>query len=760
MIQKSNVVSAKIFQPEIARIVYECAIHLSANSKHDEAKEVANFSNDIFNLSNQQVPASSLFSHTMPLPELVRRHIQYSCNAPATSKKAECRDGVEMPIPSVTSEQLDEIRMKGNDFFKKGLYNDALKIYSDAIDKTKDTALFDVRLLSNRASVYLKLGQYDEALQDAEGYILQHPKCWRGYARKALALVELKDVQDAYVAASIAFYYKRNVFRDFEPFRKKFGCSMEMRVFVCRDTSDLSAALRSMRNSLIMRNVTTGNPEDLPVIVLENGDYLVSLHSIDSNLFKNDELLIANCILVGSDGECSVTIDDNHGVVFGLVFSAYNIHFHCRFSNCRFLRDSVVKLNHCSFTSSNDTYASFYSTGKLKIDFCKFYNCMKVGLLVESDAEITNSQFYDDAVPLEVRKGGRLIVRRSRMYGNKQGLLIGSQAKECVVEDCAFYDNGTCGITVTNCESNVVLIGSRIYDNDGSGITVVNSKVSIFQNEIRGNSDWGICIGTFGQAVVKKNKIQNNRCGGILVNTHPFIEKSVVECNHISFNSGPGIYDEGFPTQRRENKLHDNKEERNQLTAKSKAKFCYYCKKPGKNLQKCCNCFTAKYCGEECQKSDGKNHQDICDSLLADGSIVLHYFREPMMTRHLPVNEWGPPLDDFKFTLRTSERGPDLLPVGPAYCPPPNTTTMFIVKMSAGFQPGQEPNPSEVRLYDRSLAIDGKLTDAHQIYHLVWQHGAMGQLSKLWKKLFMWVKGPEHGKLRVFINEFPPYQNW
>jgi parallel beta-helix repeat protein len=453
-------------------------------------------------------------------------------------------------------------------------------------------------------------------------------------------------------------------------------------------------------------------------------------------------------------------MDDNHDLFVGLGFSAYNIRFHCRFSNCHFLVGSVVKLIQCSFTSSNDTHASFISYGKLKVDFCKFYNCKKGGLLVEGDAEITNSQFYDDAVPLEVR-GGRLFLRKSKVYGNKQGLLIGSQAKECVVEDCALYDNGSCGIAVTNFASNVEICGSRIYDNDGPGIAVMNSKaVSIFENEIRGNCEWGICISPLSQAVVKKNKIQNNHCGGILVESHPLIpsvEKSVVECNHISFNSGPGIHEEGFPTQCRENKSHDNKEERNQLTAKSEAKFCYYCRKPGKNLQKCFNCFTAKYCGEECQKNDSKKHKDICDRLLADGSIVLNYVRKPIMTHHLPPNERDPAWND---SITTTERGPGLLPVGPTYCPPPNTTTMFIVKMSADSKLVREFNPSMVRLYDRSLKLDGILTDANQIYHLVWKHGAMGQLYKHCKKLFMWVKGPEHGKLRVFINEFPPYQNW
>ncbi len=195
VVKQSGLGSAKIFQPETARIVYECAIHLSANSKHDEAKEVANFANDIFNLSSQQVPASSCFPHIIPLPELVRRHIQYSCNMPTTSKQDECREGEGMTIHSVTSEQLEEMRIKGNDLFKNGSYNDALKMYCNAIDISRNTAYFDVRLLSNRASVYLKLGRNEEALQDAEEYILQHPKCWRGHARKALALVELEDVQ-------------------------------------------------------------------------------------------------------------------------------------------------------------------------------------------------------------------------------------------------------------------------------------------------------------------------------------------------------------------------------------------------------------------------------------------------------------------------------------------------------------------------------------------------------------------------------------
>ena len=743
----------KVFQPETARTMYECAIHLSANSRHDQAKEIANFANDIFNLSNQNVPASSVFLHTIPLPELVRRHIQYSCNMPTTSKQDECPDSVGMRIHPVTHEQLEEMRMTGNDFFRTGGYVDALRMYSNAIDMSQSTALFDVRLLSNRASVYLKLEQYDEALQDAKEYILQRPKCWKGYARKALALFELKDLHGAYVAASLAFYYERNVFRDFQPFREKFDFFLEMGVFVCRDSSDLFQALFKAMG-LEMLNQISNKPKGLSIIILEPGNYLFSVDTLGPNPFSENWTLgrFGNCILVGSEAECSVTFDDDCHVYFNEVFIAYNVNFHSRFSNCHFQPDSVVTLTHCSFESSNHTFTSFCCKGKLKVDCCKFHKCTKGGLLVVGDAEVENSEFYGNgAGGLEVREGGRLLVRKSKMYANKQGLLIGPQIKECIVEDCELYDNEWGGIVV-DCASGVLIKGNRLYDNDEAGVTLENnnSNVSILENEIRSNNDWGIYISNFSQAVVKKNKVQNNKCGGICVDASSAPRNSVIEYNDISFNCGPGIHEEGLGTKRRENKLKDNKEKRNQSTARSEAKLCYFCRKSETNLKKCTNCFVAEYCGRKCQKRDWKNHKEVCDRLLSEGSIVLNYVRKPIIS----PNERNP--------VASGKRAPGLLPVGTKYCPPPDTTNRFIAKMQAGVQAleGKEKDPSVVRLYDRSLKIDGILTGADQIYHLVWQHGAMGQKFNYWKKLFMWVKGPKDGQLRVFTNEFPPYQHW
>ena len=730
----------KVLQPEAARIVYECAIHLSVNSKHDEAKETANFASEIFNLSDQEIPASSIFAHTIPLPDLVRRHIQYSSNPPESEKKDERKDSVEMPVISFNTEKLEKMRMKGNSLFENGRYLDALKIYSDAIDMSKNTDFFDVRLLSNRASAYLRLEKYNEALKDSEEYILQRPKCWKGYARKALALVELKDILSATIAASLAYYFERDIFRRFKPFMKKFGSQLEKRLSVCCNNSNLLVAF-TMAMSMKMCDSYTKKSNGLSIIILEPGNYLLAPVTAEFPF----ALPIGNSILVGSESGCSVTFDDHLGVNFHSTFIAYNVNFFSRFSNCHFLPDSVVKLIHCSFESSNHTFTSFCCKGMLTVDSCKFHSCTKGGLLVVGDAEIENSEFCGNgAGGLEVRDGGRLIVTNSKMYANKQGLLIGPQVKECIVENCELYDNEWGGIVITDCTYGVTIKKNRINDNDESGVALLlNSNALISDNEILRNSQWGITINDSSHAIVKENKICDNQCGGICVETTHSSSKSVIQCNDISANYGPGIKDEEHLSECKDNKFRDNKDERNQSTVKPEANLCYHCKKTNESLKRCSTCFTAQYCGKSCQKGDWSKHKKVCQSLLSDRSILLQYVRKPIMTN-------------------LSRRAPDLLPVDPDYCTPPDTRKRFIVKMQAGVAilEGKELDTSVVRLYDRSLKIDGILTDADQIYNVVWQHGAMGQLFSYWKKLFMWVQGPVEGKLRVFTNEFPPYQYW
>ena len=206
-----------------------------------------------------------------------------------------------------------------------------------------------------------------------------------------------------------------------------------------------------MTNMAIM-NKLVKQLVQLPVIILEPGNYLISLGTIDSSLFEvyRRQFLMGGCILVGVEGKCSITFDDNLDVAFTDVSTAHNINFHSGFTNCYFQPGSIVNLTHFSFVSSNHTFTSLCRKGNLKVDFCKFHNCAKGGLLIVGEAVIENSEFYGNgAGGLEVRKSKLLAVRKSKMYAKRQGLLIGPEAEKCDAEDCELFDNAWGGIVVS-----------------------------------------------------------------------------------------------------------------------------------------------------------------------------------------------------------------------------------------------------------------------------------------------------------------------
>ena len=82
-------------------------------------------------------------------------------------------------------QNIEKLKMEGNKNYRDGLYKEALDVYSAAIDISRGTTVFNVLLLTNRASAYIKLHQLDDALKDANEYISRFPDCWKGYARKA-----------------------------------------------------------------------------------------------------------------------------------------------------------------------------------------------------------------------------------------------------------------------------------------------------------------------------------------------------------------------------------------------------------------------------------------------------------------------------------------------------------------------------------------------------------------------------------------------
>jgi stress-induced-phosphoprotein 1 len=81
----------------------------------------------------------------------------------------------------INPEIADQEREKGNDFFKKNQFPDAVKCYTEAIKRNPS----DPRNYSNRAASYAKLMALPEAEKDCDEAIKLDEKFIKAYIRKA-----------------------------------------------------------------------------------------------------------------------------------------------------------------------------------------------------------------------------------------------------------------------------------------------------------------------------------------------------------------------------------------------------------------------------------------------------------------------------------------------------------------------------------------------------------------------------------------------
>lgn len=87
----------------------------------------------------------------------------------------------------------ENLKTQGNNKFKLGQYESAIKCYTDAIKLKEDEPI----TYSNRALCYINLRRFFEAKRDCDKAINLDPKQIKAYYRRAMALKELMRYQSA-----------------------------------------------------------------------------------------------------------------------------------------------------------------------------------------------------------------------------------------------------------------------------------------------------------------------------------------------------------------------------------------------------------------------------------------------------------------------------------------------------------------------------------------------------------------------------------
>ena len=799
-----NEVKTIVLTRQTSRVIYENAVQLSVHGHQEDAKETERFA---FQILDSYTPSdgnplspedfSKLFPHTLPLPQMLQKTVLYSSRPPPESQNIARNENPQSAV-------IDELRLRGNACFNNGCFKEAVETYTEALEGSKGTNHPDPRLLNNRATAYLKLGRFEECLQDSEEYISIMPNCWKGYTRKALALNGLGIRIPALCSAAIAYYHDTKCCRRYETFRNAF--------------KDLDGKWEVVDSSETLKRSLLNNKKESSrkkVLVLTNSKYEIADGALFTDIGSGGSMFITYTTLTALGNGSNVTI--NCDSLF--------LNKSCFFQNITFSVNNLVhvaasgnvEFHRCTFQNSVSDQPVISILGEATFLECTVRDSKGSGIAVagpNSSATLLKCQISGNgkmdpySFGIRVFNEGRLMVHKCHIYGNIRGIWLdegpttGVPAKGAIITDSEIYDNKyegvvVGGVTWSSPVSPVVIMRrNKIYHNGMFGVraTLNINDVLLEENMVFENLWWGICIHNDSGGLYKGNEICNNKMGGMMVGKQsPGKPPCVVENNFIHDNCGPAFHEgirpserDSFPGElqhvftktlqmlklglqpRRDVPIPNavsaefnfNQCLRNDLGQKhfkeaALKKYCAFCFRRDVELKSCKRCMTATYCGKKCQELHWEKHKYTCKATGKRNAIEV-------------------PLPTIEYCM-TSRTFQGLDPTGPNYAPPPpRDGSRFIVKVQTleagpfgdiidmrGFVSNeQDPNKARMIIYDRSRHVNFYTSCKPRIYHLIMECGMMGVSMSLTKKLYCWAAFKDGKTLRIFTHEFPQVQEW
>ena len=506
---------------ETVRVFNEAGIFFSISQEKVKAQEVQELK--LQSLVNLTTPTTEdgtkLFKHFIDIPLKDRDYklISHCMRQPATEGNSHDVAGNSC---MEREKKADQIREQGNLAVQSRKFEDALELYSSAIDLNVE----DYRLFANRALCYLKLGRPQRALDDCEKCLSLNPRYSKALQRKTWALYDLVKGGADHLNGQRRATLTLAVFFDSSLQRDKTFCEMFPEV-----------------RSLSAREIN--NETQLPIALLaakENETFL--LHEGEYNL--EEFISFTDLQIVGLGKGVTLTcstlcsIFSSSCYFENIIFSKENIGLVCQ------EKKGIIHLNQCGISGGRTTCEDFPEcnggpgciAASLGEPVCnrtgKFGEPSSIsGIIGSPGVQIINGAFglienctiHDcgGGGVLVAKEDARMEVRKCEVYKNHQGGLEAREGGKLIASGNRIFDNGYHGIMLGPSAGECDITGNKIFENRREGMLVItnSNRIHIRNNDVHHNGPFGLSLDDNSQVLISNNRIFENGFWGISAKT-------------------------------------------------------------------------------------------------------------------------------------------------------------------------------------------------------------------------------------------------
>lgn len=583
------------FNFEAIKVLQTTAVFHSLHQRQDKAlADQEQMIRIITTVDLSETEYEELTAITIPLLQQDRLIIQ-NCIASVMTEENDTDDQQISHVPMAP----DVLKSKGNEAFQKCKFHDALQYYTEGIRACSEGDIM-CKLLSNRSQLYIRIGENEKALADANKCIKLASGHWKAYRSKAYAIAGLIDNGSlpstmesvGLASASIATYMDKTCLLEFKMkitypvINYKIVEKPERlrdEIMSMTDRPFITLMLRKGRYTFSEIVLTT---KSVQVIGIEDGVEINTgsalcvcrppkqILAVDIDIEQTIHVHFENIFFV-SEGP-QIQIQSNSIATF----------YHCTFSNGNKGCDAFPKCKgdkgcinppkcKLSVKKAESYPMGNYGTGEpgypgiaasygglVYLESCILDRCGGGGVVSDGEGsliEMNNCTVRNmRQMGIEARNGGAIKAMNCVIVENQfHGVAIGPQGIGYISGN-TIEGNGQegiwCGRIAEQFGSNSkggsksVVFNNVISHNGLSGLSFNGGLYEVKSNKIFENWLWGVMIKSKSSIYLLNNDIFENKCGGIRVGIN-YSASVLIDGNTIRDHTGPDVYAINFDKQ-------------------------------------------------------------------------------------------------------------------------------------------------------------------------------------------------------------------